>query len=203
MAIDITARRSRRALLASAAGALAAASGALLARVDPVLAEGETIKVGGEYPTAQSTTVIENHVNGQTVLKARSNEGTALYANSQSDIAIQAVSGQGTGIDVFTGEGTSIHVFSDLAHGIDVERGRVRFKQVSGVATIPAGASSVTLSPGVGIVRASFVLLTPRAYLGGRDLWYTTDPAADTFTIHLSSPSPSRNGFPVAWLLLG
>lgn len=203
MAINITARRSRRALLASAAGAIAAASGALLARVSPVQAEGETIKVGGEYPTAQSTTLIENHVNGQTVLRVKSTEGTALYANSHADIAIQAISGQGTGIDVFTGEATSIHVVSDQAHGLDVERGRVRFRQVSGVATIKPGASSLTLSPGVGLVRASFVLLTPRASPGGRDLWYTTDPAADTFTIHLSSPPPGREGFPVAWLLLG
>jgi hypothetical protein len=68
------------------------------------------------------------------------------------------------------------------------------------VATIAAASSSVTVQSAV-VVQDSFVLLTPRSNLRGRDLWYTTNPEADTFTIHISEPR--SNPTLVAWLLLG
>jgi hypothetical protein len=45
------------------------------------------------------------------------------------------------------------------------------------------------------------VLLSPKANLGGRDLWFTTNATANTFTIRMSSARTSST--PVAWLLLG
>jgi hypothetical protein len=71
---------------------------------------------------------------------------------------------------------------------------------MSGVAIIAAARSSVTVQS-VDVVQASFVLLTPRTNLRGRDLWYTTDPEANAFTIHMSEPR--SNPTPVGWLLLG
>jgi hypothetical protein len=57
----------------------------------------------------------------------------------------------------------------------------------SGVANIAGGADSTTVSPGVDVTAASFVLLTPKAKIGSRALWFTTDATADTFTIRISS----------------
>jgi hypothetical protein len=78
--------------------------------------------------------------------------------------------------------------------------GRVRFDKVSGVATIAAGATSVTVSPGVDVTTDSFVLLTPKANVAGRSLWFSTDATNDRITISMSASrtSPTK----IAWLLL-
>jgi hypothetical protein len=69
------------------------------------------------------------------------------------------------------------------------------------MATIPVGKTSVTVHPEVKVVPAAFVLLTPTTNLGTRALWYTSKPAADTITIHISSARTSATK--IAWLLLG
>jgi hypothetical protein len=69
------------------------------------------------------------------------------------------------------------------------------------VATINAGSTSKTITPGVDINTGSFVLLTPKANLGGRALWFTTDGPNERFTIHISSPRGSSTK--IAWLLCG
>jgi hypothetical protein len=71
----------------------------------------------------------------------------------------------------------------------------------SGVATITAGSTSKTITPGVNVTSSSFVLLTPKVKLSGRDLWFTTDASGNKLTIHMSSSRSS--GTKVAWLLLG
>jgi len=77
----------------------------------------------------------------------------------------------------------------------------VKFEKVSGVATIPAGSTGVTVSPNVNVTSGSFVLLTPKANIGSRGLWFTTNASADTFRIHMSSTRSANTK--VAWLLLG
>jgi hypothetical protein len=78
--------------------------------------------------------------------------------------------------------------------------GRVRFERSSGVATIPAGSMQRTIDPGLNITSGSFVLLTPKVNLGGRSLWFTTNPR-QTFTIHISSPRSFDTR--IAWFLVG
>ncbi len=78
--------------------------------------------------------------------------------------------------------------------------GRLHFEKVSGVATIAAGTTSKTVSPGTELTASSFVLLTPRRNLGGRALWYTVDTDANTFRIRISK---SMGGpLNVGWLLI-
>ena len=55
--------------------------------------------------------------------------------------------------------------------------------------------------PGPGRDDASFVLLTPKADIGTRRLWYTTDATANTITIRVSSAVSAS--LAVGWLLLG
>jgi hypothetical protein len=79
--------------------------------------------------------------------------------------------------------------------------GRVKLGKVSGVATITAGHTTKVITPGVNVTSSSFVLLTPKVKLSGRDLWFTTDAANNKFTIRMSSSRSSATA--VAWLLLG
>jgi opacity protein-like surface antigen len=69
---------------------------------------------------------------------------------------------------------------------------------VTGLAVIPAGATAVTVNPGLDITAESPVLLTPRNNLGNRSLWVEIDPVADTFTIRLSSKSKTATS--ISWL---
>jgi len=79
--------------------------------------------------------------------------------------------------------------------------GRIKAEQISGVATIPAGSTGVTISPGVNLNAGSFVLLTPKANIGSRGLWFTTNASANTFRIRMSAARSANTK--VAWLLLG
>jgi hypothetical protein len=96
--------------------------------------------------------------------------------------------------------GIGVRAFSASGHGLRVARGRIKVDEVSGVSTIGKGRRSVTVNPGVDINTSTFVLLTPKANLGSRGLWFTRQPAANTFRIHISArrDAPTK----VAWLAL-
>jgi hypothetical protein len=190
---------TRRAVLTGAiAGAGAVVAGAI-GRVSPVLADGENIQIGGDYATARSRTAITNETNNETVWYLyNSHQGTALFALSNSGIGVNAISNFDSGVYAVgkpaitadpSGEGYAI-----------VGKGRVRLERISGVAVIPAGRTSVRITPGVNLNTGSFVLLTPRSNLKGRDLWYRTDPPNERFTIYISSPRSVATR--ISWLLL-
>jgi hypothetical protein len=69
------------------------------------------------------------------------------------------------------------------------------------VATITAGRTTKLVTPGVDVTAESFVLLTPKANIGSRALWFTIDATNNQFTIRMRSARSS--GTKVAWLLLG
>jgi hypothetical protein len=97
--------------------------------------------------------------------------------------------------------GSGVGLYGQANSGVALQTaGRVKFS-TSGVATIGAGNDRVTVTPGVNVTAGSFVLLTPKVNLGGRDLWFTTNATQNRFTIRMSSPRSS--GTKVAWLLLG
>jgi hypothetical protein len=214
-------QRSRRAVLTGLGGGVAALVAQALGRPLPALAEGENIKVGGQHGTARSPTVLRNRVNAEEVFVARSDSyGTALEGHSggvavygEGSLAVYGVSppqngvgvrGQcfgGIGVEAVSDDGIGIWAYALRGVALQVDTGRIRVPSVSRVATIEAGRSAVTVHAPVDVVEDSFVLLTPRTNLRGRDLWYTTDPEADTFTIHISEPR--TNPTAVAWLLLG
>lgn len=110
----------------------------------------------------------------------------------------RSASGRGVSGEVSSGIG----LFGSATSGFALRTsGRVRADKVSGVATINAGNTSVTVAPGVNVVASSFVLLTPKVNIGTRALWFTTNPTTNRFTIRMSS---SRAGSTrIAWLLMG
>jgi hypothetical protein len=114
---------------------------------------------------------------------------------------VRGYSASPTGIGV-AGQGTTgvLGVSSGTA-GIALQANGRTNLSTSGVATITAGSTSKTITPGVDVTTASFVLLTPKANIGSRALWFTTDATNNKFTIRMSSARSS--GTKVAWLLLG
>lgn len=136
------------------------------------------------------------------------NPGTTI---PKTGVFGQAYQAEGRGVHGSADEGHGVHGDAGAGSGVFGQAffpdgyafrgsGRVRFDKVSGLATIKAGTKSKTLTPGVAVTSDSFVLLTPRSNIGGRSLWFTTDPAADTITIHVSTSRSADTK--VSWLLL-
>lgn len=219
MAVDTARPTSRRGLLASLGAAIAGAVAISLGRAMPVQAEGEAMVVGGDYDDATTLTFLGNKANNSDVFRATSfGSGIAVTGVSVSHVGVYgagnmgvfgdstAVAGRGVHGEGFVGvEGLSnggIGVRAWTLKGVALETtGRIQALQISGVATIPTGATTLVITPGVAVTSQSFVLLTPKTKLGGRDLWFTTDPAAGTFTIRISSARTAVTR--IAWLLLG
>lgn len=128
---------------------------------------------------------------------------TGVYGRAAHDrhaVGVRGESKAGAGVlgQATTGAAGRFEATSGLALHAD---GRIRIDRASGVAAIAAGDRSITVRPGLDVTADSFVLLTPRADLGARRLWYTVDRANNTFTIRVSSAVADR--LPVGWLLLG
>lgn len=137
-----------------------------------------------------------------TVPAARAKTG--VFGQATQDSASRGVLGVSTSGDGVRGEATSGAALRGTASskaGYAIRgSGRLRFEKVSGIATIASGGTSVTVTPGTDVTTASFVLLTAKANIGTRSLYFTTDATTDRFTIHLSSSAAAST--PVAWLLL-
>ena len=204
--------KSRRAVLAGALGGLGAWAASAVGHASPVRAEGENIVVGGEYETASSRTFLRNVLNNNRVLEAQSEgSGIAVLGSSTGSVGLYGVSnsssgvygsGNGanaTGVHGFSFSGTALRGTSSTGVAL-ATTGRLKFG-TSGVATINAGSTKRVVDPGVNVTSGSFVLLTPKAKLGGRDLWFTTNLPDNKFTIRMSSARSSNTK--VAWLLLG
>jgi hypothetical protein len=110
----------------------------------------------------------------------------------------RSISGRGVSGEVISGIG----LFGSATTGLALQTvGRWKAGRISGVATIDAGDTSVTVNPGVNVVSSAFVLLSPKTNVGSRALWFTTNPSTDRFTIRMSSPRSSKTR--IAWLLVG
>ena len=96
--IESTVPRSRRALLAAAAGGLAALAAQAIGRPLPARAEGEVIHVGDEFTTATSVTAIKNTANDAGVFRAE---------NTHSGTAVRGISATGDAVAGFSGGGRS------------------------------------------------------------------------------------------------
>lgn len=128
--------------------------------------------------------------------------GIAAASGSADAVGVWGRSSNGSAVYGETKIGDGLYGVASGASGYALRgSGRVRFDKVSGLATIPAGDRYVTVTPGVLVTDNSFVLLTPKANLGDAAVWFTTDPAAKTITIHTSVAV--RVATDVAWLLIG
>lgn len=134
-------------------------------------------------------------------VKGISGPGNGVLGTATTGIGVKGVATSGTGVSGH-GSATGYGVYA-TAPGIALyANGRVKFKP-SGVATIPANATSVVVTPGLSVLASSFVLLTPKANIGSRALWFSTDTTNNRFTIKISSPYSTSAGLQIAWLLVG
>jgi hypothetical protein len=213
---------SRRALLAGVLGGLGALAASAIGRASPVrAADGDPVLIGaantGTLDTSVTTTGnhglqgYSSNINGSGVTgwATAASGGTLGVWGITSSPAGTGVQGQanaasGTTYGVkgvsHSPSGVGVHAENSLGGLALKTAGRATFS-TSGVATITAGSTSKTITPGVSLTSGSFVLLTPKVKISGRDLWFTTDTTNDRFTIHMSSSRSS--GTRVAWLLLG
>lgn len=128
---------------------------------------------------------------------------TGVYGIASQGTSSRGVWGESpSGRGVYGHASTGVGVFGESDDGYALRtRGRVKVEKVSGVATIKAGQRTVTVTPGVNVTSGSFVLLTPKSKLSGRDLWFSTSPTANTITIRMSSARSTATK--IAWLMLG
>ena len=128
---------------------------------------------------------------------------TGVYGQATQDSASRGVWGRadaGLGVYGQATSGSGLYGAATTGYALRTS-GRLRAEKVSGVASIAAGRTSVTVTPGVNVTTGSFVLLTPKANIGSRALWFTIDATNDRFTIKIGSARSSSTR--VAWLLLG
>lgn len=228
--MDTTSRRSRRGVLTGAAAAAAAATVATFARPLSAAADtGDPLVIGqfntvtesspGQFPPTQlyggpsasggNTLYVQNDaVNGRAIHgQATGANNDALFLGTSD--GIRGYSQNGNGVLGFTVYATGVHGSSDQGTALigTTESGHA-LKTVgrldigtSGVATIPSGSKTVTVTPGVDVSASSFVLLTPASNIGERSLWYTKSVANDTLTIHISASRLFNTR--ISWLLLG
>lgn len=126
--------------------------------------------------------------------------GIGVWGGSTTNAGVYGDSESGTGVYACSNSGTGLYAASQDGVAI-LSRGRVKLQHVSGVTTIAAGSTSKTVTLTVNVTAGSFVLLTPKANIGSRALWFTTDPANNQIKVHMSSSRPSNTR--VAWLMLG
>lgn len=139
--------------------------------------------------------------------KATTGVGVAGHSDANAGVygesdGFYGVYGEGNGFFGVYGHGSQIGVHADGGFsGFGLKTNGRLDLATSGVATIPAGATFVTVNPFTDVVATSFVLLTPAADIGARRLWYTKNATTDRITIRISSSRTSATK--VSWLLLG
>jgi hypothetical protein len=136
---------------------------------------------------------------GIGVLGRQAGSGWGVFGTTPAGVGAYGSTSSGTGVRGHSGSGTGLH--GTTGSGFALQTGGRLKLSTSGVASITAGATSKTVTPGVDVTSGSFVLLTPKANLGGRGLWFTTNATANTFSIRMSSSRGINTK--VAWLLLG
>jgi hypothetical protein len=159
-------------------------------------------KSASHYGVVGETSSTIAEVGGVTGWANRAS-GTGVYGENRDSRAWGALGRGPVGVyGKSTGNGIAMLAEnpSGLGFALDV-RGRASLRDISGVATIPGGATSLVVNPGVEIGSATLVLLSPGANLGGRNMWWVANTLGNTFTIRLSAArrSPTK----VAWLVLG
>jgi hypothetical protein len=136
---------------------------------------------------------------GIGVYGSHAGSGWGVHGNAPSGRGVNGTSTSGIGVRGTSTSGTGLYGGSSTGLALQAE-GRTKLS-TSGVVVIAAGSTSKVVTPGVDVNSSSFVLLTPKANIGSRALWFNTNPTDNRFTIRMSR-SRSKNT-QVAWLLLG
>ena len=189
---------------------------------------GHSIEPGSTAVSGDSTdgVGVQGGSHGGVGVRGNSQFNVAVQGGnvSETEPAIQGwaqngqtgVMGRSTAFDEFVPIDSPLHVgvfgVADRSDGRGVRarsrdgralqaNGRVRFS-TSGVATIPAGASEVIVTPAFRVVSSAKVLATAQGDAGSLTTvrFVTIDPAANAFTVHMTEAVATST--PVAWFVL-
>jgi len=179
--------------LTAAIGGAAAAAAASVVRVAPVQASHDPFQLGHGNATSAATSLTLTAVPavGYGLNITVPDDARALDVATQVGVGIRATANAGGGVAVQASAAAT-------GYALHTKGGRLKLARISGVATIKKGKKSVVVKPGVVVTGEMFVLLTPKANIGSRALWFTNKPATDRFIIHMSSARGSATK--VAWL---
>jgi len=141
-------------------------------------------------------------------VSGKSSEGNGVHGASRDNRGVWGESTSGAGVDGESTNGagvkahgaTGVLASSSTGMAIHTTAGRVRFDGISGVATIPQGGTQVEVETNVPLGQHTFVLLSPRSNLNGRDLWYQIP--ADTGKVTIRISSARNHNTPVSYLIL-
>lgn len=132
-------------------------------------------------------------------------DGTArgVYGQSTAGRGLEGRAISGFGVLATATTGTALGSYSDTnGWALRTTRGHVGFS-TAGLATIAAGANSVTVTPGFDIRSTSAILATLQGDPGGSTVlrYVTKDTVNDRFTIRLSANAAKTTT--IAWFVIG
>jgi hypothetical protein len=216
MASEPSSARSRRAILATAAGGVAVAIADSLARPRHVAADTGGNVILGQPNTAGSETKIScdqsNGVSGSSAAfnasgvygentaagfgtYGRSNNfggGTGVFGEGFFGVGVQGHSQQGTGIKAITASGTAFEA-----------QGRVKFS-TAGLTSVAVGANQATVTPGVDLVTGSMILCTLESNQTAISIQRVTkNTMTNTFKVFLSKTVAAGKTAKIAWFVIG
>lgn len=218
-------RISRRGMLAGVGAGGAAAVAAVVAGGGPAgAAPGDPVVQGADNNAGTAGTILRADLSGATldVRNTVTGGGANVGLAASGDVGVDA-SGFDGGVVGFSSNGNGVVGRSDIGFGVvgtasdlggigvvasapdefsktalDV-RGQVHFTR-SGVATVPAGASSVTVS-GLKVYGSTHALATAQRSTAAWVKAAVPLPATGQLRLHLNGAAPA-GGVPVAWWLL-
>ena len=140
-----------------------------------------------------------------TGVRGESTVGRGVVGVAASGIGVRAHAPTGYGIHATTTSGTGVYATTGgLKSGTALRTvGRVRFDNSVGIATVAAGTSSVTVTPGIDLTATSAVVATLQGDAGGSTTVkrISMNPTTDQFTIYLTANATAA--VKVAWHVFG
>lgn len=177
---------------------------------------GDALEVVSQATNGVALFATSNSGTDANGIRADSSEGTAVAAVTGSGAGVDAIAQSGTAVRATTteddfsaiavrafaaGAGVAAKLTSETGWALEVTGGRIQLGSLAGVATLPAGATSVTVSPGVPLDSDSGVIITPLADPGARRLWVVKKLSTNTFSIRTNAKATTQ--LKIAYLLLG
>jgi hypothetical protein len=156
--------------------------------------------VGVRGHSEDSAGVLGHSAHGAGVVgEAITNYG--VYGSSESYVGTYGTSPAGTGVFGNSASGSGVAGWTDNGIGVTAAvrdggtalqaQGPVRFSTAT-LATIPVGATSVTVTPGIDLTADSKVLCTVQSDPGNRSIHYVVvNPSTNSYTVFLSGKAAS------------
>jgi hypothetical protein len=137
-------------------------------------------------------------------VRGESTSGRGVQGTATTGFGVRASAAAGTGVYATATTGTAVYAATGgLKSGTALRTvGKVRFDNSVGIATVAAGNSSITVTPGIDLTATSAVVATLQGPAGGALVArVSTNATTDKFTIYLTRSTTVAAK--VAWHVFG